>query len=145
MIVAVVQERLVELHRLWDLLLRRLQEKGLKLQQALRLIQFMRECDKLMFWISDKEMFVTTDEFGQDLEHVEVLQKKFEEFQKDLQNQEERVANVNQLADKLIDEQHPEEETVRRKQAVSALTLALFIPSSLHIKSSLHPFIDYTL
>ena len=68
------QERLVELHRLWDLLLRRLQEKSLKLQQALRLIQKL-------------------------------------EFQKDLQNQKERVANVNQLADKLIDDQHPEEET----------------------------------
>jgi hypothetical protein len=68
------QERLVELQRLWNLLLRRLQEKSLKLQQALRLNQ------------------------------------KFE-FQKDLQNQKERVANVNQLADKLIDDQHPEEET----------------------------------
>jgi len=111
-----VKERLIELHRLWDLLLRRIQEKGLRLQQAQRLIQFMRECDKLMFWISDKELFVTSDEFGQDLEHVEILQKKFEEFQKDLQNQEDRVASVNQLADKLIDEQHPEEETVRKRQ-----------------------------
>ena len=26
-----------------------------------------------MFWISDKETFVTADEFGHDLEHVEVL------------------------------------------------------------------------
>ena len=25
-----------------------------------------------MFWISDKETFVTADEFGHDLEHVEV-------------------------------------------------------------------------
>ena len=29
-----------------------------------------------------QEAFVTSDEFGQDLEHVEVLQKKFDEFQK---------------------------------------------------------------
>jgi len=72
-----------------------------------------------MFWISDKELFVTSDEFGHDLEHVEVLQKKFEEFQKDLQNHEERVTVVNVLAENLITEQHPEEETVRRRQAVS--------------------------
>lgn len=29
-----------------------------------------------------QEAFVTTEEFGQDLEHVEVLQRKFDEFLK---------------------------------------------------------------
>ena len=42
-----------------------------------------RQCDEVMFWIKDKEALVTTEEFGDDLEHVEVLQRKFEEFQKD--------------------------------------------------------------
>ena len=40
---------------------------------------------------------------GQDLEHVEVLQKKFEEFQTDLSAHEERVTDINQRADKLIE------------------------------------------
>ncbi len=62
---------------------------------------------------------MTSEEFGQDLEHVEVLQKKFDEFQKDLVNHEDRVTEVNKLADKLIEEQHPEEDTVRKRQAVS--------------------------
>lgn len=52
------------------------------MQQALQLIQFLRECDEVMFWIRDKETYVSTEEFGHDLEHVEVLQKKFDEFQK---------------------------------------------------------------
>ena len=55
---------------------------GIRLQQALQLIQFVRECDEVMFWISDKEAFVTSEEFGHDLEHVEVLQKKYDEFVK---------------------------------------------------------------
>jgi len=71
-----------------------------------------------MFWINDKETFVTSDEFGQDLEHVEVLQKKFDEFQKDLQNHEDRVNDINIQADKLIEEQHPEEEAVRKRRMV---------------------------
>jgi len=45
---------------------------------------------------------VTSEELGQDLEHVEVLQKKFEEFQTDLAAHEERVNEVNQFAGKLI-------------------------------------------
>ena len=111
-----IRERLEELHRLWNLLLSRLAEKGLKLQQALKLIHFIRICDEVMFWIRDKEAFVTSEESIQDLEHVEVLQKKFDEFQKDLQNHEDQVVDVNQLADALIQEEHPEQETVKTKQ-----------------------------
>ena len=35
---------------------------------------------------------------------------------KDLANHEDRVAEVNQLGDKLVEDAHPEEETVRRRQ-----------------------------
>ena len=108
----VIRKRLNELHRLWELLLSKLAEKGMKLQQALVLVQFIRQCDEVMFWINDKETFVTTDEFGHDLEHVEVLQRKFDEFQKDMASQEYRVTEVNDLADKLVSDGHPEKETI---------------------------------
>ncbi|CAH1402347.1 unnamed protein product [Nezara viridula] len=112
----VIRKRLDELHQLWDLLLSKLAEKGMKLQQALVLVQFLRQCDEVMFWIKDKEMFVTTDEFGQDLEHVEVLQRKFDEFQKDMASQEYRVTEVNELADKLVSDGHPERETILKRK-----------------------------
>lgn len=104
------------MHRLWELLLSRLADKGLKLQQALVLVQFIRHCDEVMFWIHDKEAFVTTDEYGQDLEHVEVLQRKFDEFQKDMSSQEYRVTEVNELADKLLLDGHPERDTILRRK-----------------------------
>ena len=47
---AIIQ-RLEELHRLWDLLLSKLAEKGLRLQQALVLVQFLRQSDEVLFWI----------------------------------------------------------------------------------------------
>ena len=115
-----IQQRLDELHRLWELLLSRLAEKGMKLQQALVLVQFLRKCEEVMFWIKDKEAFVTAEEFGQDLEHVEVLQRKFDEFQKDMASQEYRVIDVNESADKLIQDGHPERDTIiRRKEELN--------------------------
>ncbi|XP_055707829.1 spectrin alpha chain isoform X3 [Phlebotomus papatasi] len=111
-----IQRRLDELHRLWELLLSRLAEKGMKLQQALVLVQFLRHCEEVMFWIKDKEAFVTADEFGHDLEHVEVLQRKFDEFQKDMASQEYRVTEVNQMADKLIQDGHPERDIITKKK-----------------------------
>ncbi|XP_053212819.1 spectrin alpha chain-like [Panonychus citri] len=112
----VITHRLDELHRLWELLLSKLIEKGLKLQQALLLVQFNRQCDEVMFWINDKETFITSDELGQDLEHVEVLQRQFDEFQKEMASQEFRVQDVHKQADKLIGENHPDHEVIVRRR-----------------------------
>ncbi|XP_056289085.1 spectrin alpha chain, non-erythrocytic 1 [Pseudoliparis swirei] len=111
-----IRTRLEELHRLWDLLLLRTREKGTRLLQAQKLVQYLRECEDALGWISDKEAMASSEELGQDLEHVELLQKKFEEFQTDLAAHEERVNEVNQLAARLAQEAHPEGELILRKQ-----------------------------
>lgn len=48
------QSRLDELQRLWDLLLQKTKEKGLRLLQAQKLVQYLRECEDALDWISDK-------------------------------------------------------------------------------------------
>lgn len=48
------QTRLEELHRLWELLLQKTKEKGLRLLQAQKLVQYLRECEDALDWISDK-------------------------------------------------------------------------------------------
>jgi spectrin alpha len=47
---------------------------------------------------------------------VEVLQKKFDEFQKDLQNHEDKVTEVNTLSQQLLEDGHPDEETITQKR-----------------------------
>ncbi|XP_071500194.1 spectrin alpha chain, non-erythrocytic 1-like [Diadema antillarum] len=112
----VINARLEELHRLWELLLSKLREKGIKLLQAQKLVHYLRECEEVMYWIQDKEPFAASVETGVDLEHVEVLQKKFDEFQKDLNAHEDRVAEVNSEANTLVEEGHPETDTIKAKQ-----------------------------
>lgn len=111
-----IRKRLNELHSLWDQLFFKLKDKGIKLQQALKLLQFIRQCDEVLYWIRDKEAFVTAEDFGVDLEHVEVLQRKFEEFLKELGNHHYRITEVNQAADKLVEEGHTEHETIYKKK-----------------------------
>lgn len=41
-----------------------------------------REANELQQWINEKEAALTNEEVGADLEQVEVLQKKFDDFQK---------------------------------------------------------------
>ena len=65
-----------------------------------------------------QEAIATSEEVGRDLEHVEVLQKKFEDFLKDIQANESRVTYINELAHQLGDEGHPAIELISTKQAV---------------------------
>lgn len=62
------------------------------------------------------------------MEHVEVLQRKFDEFQKDMAAQEFRVTEVLELADRLIKDGHPEVDTINRRKEVTRLmtTVTLF-------------------
>ena len=39
----------------------------------------------------------------------------------DLQNHEDKVAEVNTLAEQLVADEHPEEQTIREKQQVNSL------------------------
>lgn len=57
-------------------------EKSRLLNLTLKFGQFLRLADDLLFWIREKETYVTSEEYGSDLEHVEALQKKFDEFLK---------------------------------------------------------------
>jgi len=53
---------------------------------------------------------------GSDLEHVEVMQRKFDEFLKELDSHQSRVLDINQEANALIDEGHPEQEQIHAKR-----------------------------
>ena len=42
----------------------------------------MHEADEVLAWISDKKAVASSEELGRDLEHVLMLQKKFNDFLK---------------------------------------------------------------
>lgn len=50
-----------------------------------------------------QEAIVTSEELGEDWERTEVLHKKFEEFQADLEIRRGRVNGVNQYADECVE------------------------------------------
>lgn len=55
--------------------------KGM-LEKSCKKFMLFREASELQQWINEKEAALTSEEVGADLEQVEVLQKKFDDFQK---------------------------------------------------------------
>lgn len=52
------------------------------LEKSCKKFMLFREANELQQWIHEKEGTLTNEEVGSDLEQVEVLQKKFDDFQK---------------------------------------------------------------
>lgn len=67
-------------------------------------------------WISDREAVASSEELGKDLEHVEMLQKNFADFMKDLEANDARLADLNRLAKKLLGERHPDSDLIESRQ-----------------------------
>lgn len=77
-----LQERLKTLQGQWEGLLQQAELKRKRLTDAQRREVFVHEADEVLAWISDKKAIASSEELGRDLEHVLMLQKKFNDFLK---------------------------------------------------------------
>ena len=68
--------------QLWDNLQVKSTEKRKRLEDAQKRERFIHEADEVLAWIADKEAVASSEELGRDLEHVVMLQKKFNDFLK---------------------------------------------------------------
>lgn len=74
----------------------------------------MREINELEHWISDKEALASGEEMGKDLEHVQALLKKGEDFEKDVEGNEARLDSINKMGEDLIEEGHSDADEIQR-------------------------------
>ena len=84
-----------------------------RLDETLQLYNLHREIDDLLQWIADKEVVAGSHENGQDYEHVQMLQERFQQFARDTEAVgSERVAQANTACDDLIRIGHSDAPTI---------------------------------
>ena len=66
----------------------------------LNLIFFPQDLD---FWLGEVEALLTTDELGKDLASVQNLMKKHQLVEADIIAHEDRINDMNEQADSLVD------------------------------------------
>ena len=80
-----------------------------------KLYEYYREVGEVTTWISEHIVIASSEDYGQDLEHVEILIQKFEDFNHDVSNNEFRVINVTTMATQMIEVKHFESEGIAKK------------------------------
>lgn len=77
-----IESRIEEVFTKWEELRKATVRKGVGLQQAISLVQFNRKVDGVQSLIRDRVAVATSQETGRDLEHCQVLIRKFDDFRK---------------------------------------------------------------
>ncbi|NXY15062.1 SPTN5 protein, partial [Atrichornis clamosus] len=97
-------------------LLQKCETQRKRLQEQFQLYQFEREFQLVDAWLSSKQSVAESDDYGQDLDDVEVLEKKFKDFVNEMKPLgHSRVISLNELASKLDKEGHSKMDIIQKR------------------------------
>uniref|UniRef100_A0A452HZT0 PH domain-containing protein n=1 Tax=Gopherus agassizii TaxID=38772 RepID=A0A452HZT0_9SAUR len=89
------------------------EERRHRLEEMYHLFQLKRKVDDLEQWIAERDTAASSQEMGQDYDHVTLLQEKFRDFARDTGSVgKERMKSVNQVIEQLIEDGHSEAATM---------------------------------
>lgn len=87
-----------------------LEEKKKQLQQQKRMFQFLRDCDDELLWIEEKMRMAQSPDVGNSLVQVNMMQRKNDTLQKEVDNHDQRIQQVCQDGENMIQEGHERTE-----------------------------------
>ena len=103
--------------------------------------EFLRECSDLRKWIGEKTVAASSQDLGQDFEHLEILVNKYESLRKEIAGGKDKLENCVTLSQRL---QNPEPEVAalvanNRCLLIAQKSITYIVWVSLHAL-----FIDFT-
>merc|ERR1712079_530448 len=111
-----VQNRLESIAEQWELLTQKTSEKSMKLKEANRQRTFIAAVKDLDFWLGEVESILTTDEVGKDLASVQNLMKKHQLVEADIIAHEDRIKDMIDQSDSLVDSGQFDSIDIRNKK-----------------------------
>ena len=91
-----------------------------KLFGAHEIQRFNRDADETIAWMTEKDVVISSDDFGRDLASVQALQRKHEGIERDLAALEDKVITLGREAERLcgIHDDHAPQITSKHSEIV---------------------------
>lgn len=86
-----------------------------RLTEALKYFAFIRECDEVQEWMGEQTVIAASEDYGTDVEHIELLIQAFESFLAGLSSSEQRVIACVDSGRTLLEDDNPEELKIKQK------------------------------
>ncbi|KAA0192470.1 hypothetical protein HAZT_HAZT000963, partial [Hyalella azteca] len=91
------------------------EQRSRRLQQSEQLYAFLRRTDLLLEQLNEQMTVAASEDYGRDVEHVELLIQKFESFMTSLAANDAKVARIKTEGDKLLEDKHPDSDQISAK------------------------------
>lgn len=88
-----------------------------KLYGAHEIQRFNRDADETVAWIAEKDVVLSSDDYGRDLASVQALQRKHEGVERDLAALEDKVSTLGKEADRLCAIHGDHADVIQAKRA----------------------------
>ncbi|XP_030753943.1 spectrin beta chain, non-erythrocytic 2 isoform X2 [Sitophilus oryzae] len=111
----IIAEKKTTLEREFEDLSKLVSEREVRLSEALQFYGFLHECNEVQDWMRDQTNKTDLEEYGNDLEHVELLIQAFETFYASLINSEPRVTQCIENGNVIIDAKSSYSSDVQQK------------------------------
>lgn len=141
-----VQVRLASINEQWRHLSHKTTEKSLKLKEANKQRTFNAAVKDIDFWLGEVESLLKSEDSGKDLASVQNLMKKHQLVEADVSAHEERIRDMNALADSLVESGQFDSATIQEKRSSineryeRVKTLAAYRRTRLNEAYTLHQF-----
>lgn len=100
----------------YEELVRLAKDREVRLVECKKLFEYLRETEDLHEWIGDQMAVTASEDYGEDVEHVEQLILAFESFVSNLTANESRVNACLQRGENLIKENNPYRTSIKTKR-----------------------------
>lgn len=90
----IIAEKFDDLELKFDSLMRSIEQKKDLMVNKGKHFRFEREVDDLIMWIKDQKLIADSEDYGQDVEHVEDLIHQFNTFASQISKNENRVQSI---------------------------------------------------
>lgn len=99
-----IHKKMASVEQQFQLLKQLAEDRQRCLEDSRRVHKFLREADEVADWINEQMAVAASEDYGRDVEHVEILIQKFESFLSTLNASHDRIESLKSTARVLMDE-----------------------------------------
>lgn len=89
-----------------------------RLEESKKLHQYTREITETADWIREQLSTASSEDYGKDFEHLEVIQRKFDDFKRNVTAYNERYDETDNFAKQLVAEGHTDTVLIKEQQDI---------------------------
>ncbi|KAK5608227.1 Spectrin beta chain, non-erythrocytic 1 [Crenichthys baileyi] len=112
-----IRQRLADLQQLWKQLMKEVEQRHVRLQEAHKAQQYYFDAAEAEAWMSEQELYMMSEEKAKDEQSAVTMLKKHQIMEQAVEDYAETVHQLSKTSRGLVADGHPESERISMRQS----------------------------